>query len=191
MLRKTPGSQQTPHGELGLCVGNLPGQAVIVPQAVSEKLGFWNEEYGLYGGEDGDYGLRMLKRRAAIRSIGHADDHLLQFGFGAGLGVVIHVARHGNGLHGHQQLLRVYILRKTDCKRCAIAPLRAHGFIQHFAQFNSRAFAHAQHADARCGPICCLVQRQAFAFFGHEMARFDCLKQHGLHACFFGFGCFG
>lgn len=59
MLRKTPGSLQTPHGELGLCVGNLPGQAVIVPQAVSEKLGFWNEEYGLYGGEDGDYGLRM------------------------------------------------------------------------------------------------------------------------------------
>ncbi len=59
MLRKTPGSLQTPHGELGLCVGNLPGQAVIVPQAVSAKLGFWNEEYGLYGGEDGDYGLRM------------------------------------------------------------------------------------------------------------------------------------
>ncbi|WP_298992244.1 glycosyltransferase [uncultured Desulfovibrio sp.] len=59
MLRKTPGSLQTPHGELGLCVGNLPGQAVLVPQAVSEKLGFWNEEYGLYGGEDGDYGLRM------------------------------------------------------------------------------------------------------------------------------------
>ena len=60
MLHKTPGCQQTPHGELGLCVGNLPGQAVLVPQAVAEKLGFWNEEYGLYGGEDGDYGLRML-----------------------------------------------------------------------------------------------------------------------------------
>jgi len=59
MLRKTPGFLQTPQGELGLCVGNLPGQAVLVPQSVSEKLGFWNEEYGLYGGEDGDYGLRM------------------------------------------------------------------------------------------------------------------------------------
>ena len=59
MLRKAPGSQQTPHGELGLCLGNLPGQAVLVPQAVAQKLGCWNEEYGLYGGEDGDYGLRM------------------------------------------------------------------------------------------------------------------------------------
>lgn len=59
MLRKTPGFLQTPQGELGLCVGNLPGQAVLVPRAVSETLGFWNEEYGLYGGEDGDYGLRM------------------------------------------------------------------------------------------------------------------------------------
>ncbi len=59
MLHKTPGCLQTPDGELGLCVGNLPGQAVLVPKAVSDMLGFWNEEYGLYGGEDGDYGLRM------------------------------------------------------------------------------------------------------------------------------------
>lgn len=59
MLHKTPGALQTPHGELGLCVGNLPGQAVLVPQSVSALLGMWNEEYGLYGGEDGDYGLRM------------------------------------------------------------------------------------------------------------------------------------
>ncbi|MBO6171116.1 MAG: glycosyltransferase [Desulfovibrio sp.] len=59
MLRKTPGCLRTPDGELGLCVGNLPGQAVLVPRAVSDMLGFWNEEYGLYGGEDGDYGLRM------------------------------------------------------------------------------------------------------------------------------------
>lgn len=35
------------------------GQAVLIPKAVSDELGFWNEEYGLYGGEDGDYGLRM------------------------------------------------------------------------------------------------------------------------------------
>lgn len=59
MLHKVPGTMQTPHGDLGLCMTNLPGQAILIPKAVSDLLGFWNEEYGLYGGEDGDYGLRM------------------------------------------------------------------------------------------------------------------------------------
>ncbi len=59
MLRRAPGALATPHGELGVCLGNLPGQAVLIPRAVFDRLGFWNEEYGLYGGEDGDYGLRM------------------------------------------------------------------------------------------------------------------------------------
>lgn len=59
MLRQHPGAKQTPAGCLGLCLTNLPGQAVLIPREVSDKLGKWNEEYGLYGGEDGDYGLRM------------------------------------------------------------------------------------------------------------------------------------
>lgn len=59
MLQKHPGALRTPHGMLGLCATNLPGQAILIPTAVSDVLGFWNEEYGLYGGEDGDYGLRM------------------------------------------------------------------------------------------------------------------------------------
>ena len=59
MLRRHPGATATPEGPLGVCPGNLPGQAVLIPKAVSDELGFWNEEYGLYGGEDGDYGLRM------------------------------------------------------------------------------------------------------------------------------------
>ena len=60
MLHKIPGCLQTPHGELGRCMSNLPGQAILIPKAVSDTLGYWNEEYGLYGGEDGDYGLRMM-----------------------------------------------------------------------------------------------------------------------------------
>ncbi|SDF24805.1 Glycosyl transferase family 2 [Desulfovibrio legallii] len=59
MLRKMPGGLVTLEGELGLCADNLPGQAILIPCAVAEQLGRWNEEYGLYGGEDGDYGLRM------------------------------------------------------------------------------------------------------------------------------------
>ena len=52
ILHKTPGCQQTPHGELGLCVGNLPGQAVLVPQAVSEKLAGYAASVQLPGSED-------------------------------------------------------------------------------------------------------------------------------------------
>ena len=59
MLRQHPGAKQTSAGFLGLCLTNLPGQAILVPREVSDKIGKWNEEYGLYGGEDGDYGLRM------------------------------------------------------------------------------------------------------------------------------------
>lgn len=59
MLRQVPGHKETPDGPLGLCLTNLPGQAVLIPRVVSATLGQWNEEYGLYGGEDGDYGLRM------------------------------------------------------------------------------------------------------------------------------------
>jgi GT2 family glycosyltransferase len=59
MLLKNPGIIETPDGPLGICDSNLPGQAVIIPKAVSDILGMWNEDYGLYGAEDGDYGMRM------------------------------------------------------------------------------------------------------------------------------------
>ncbi|MCR4666350.1 MAG: glycosyltransferase [Desulfovibrio sp.] len=59
-MTKNPGAIHTPHGDLGICSENLPGGAIIIPKSVSDRIGYWNEEYGLYGGEDGDYGLRML-----------------------------------------------------------------------------------------------------------------------------------
>ena len=53
------GALETPDGTLGICMKNLPGAVIFVPKAVSDILGRWNEDYGLYGAEDGDYGARM------------------------------------------------------------------------------------------------------------------------------------
>ncbi len=39
--------------------GNLGGACVLIPKRTQQKLGFWCEEYGLYGEEDADYGLRL------------------------------------------------------------------------------------------------------------------------------------
>lgn len=38
---------------------NIGGACFLVPRAVHEKLGWWCEDYGLYGEEDGDFALRI------------------------------------------------------------------------------------------------------------------------------------
>ena len=58
-LLQNPGAIHTEEGILGICTLNLAGTGIFIPKAVSDILGYWNEEYGLYGAEDGDYGLRM------------------------------------------------------------------------------------------------------------------------------------
>jgi GT2 family glycosyltransferase len=58
-LLQNPGAIHTKEGILGVCALNLAGTGIFIPKAVSDILGYWNEEYGLYGAEDGDYGLRM------------------------------------------------------------------------------------------------------------------------------------
>ncbi len=58
-LRQNPGTIESPDGILGICTENLPGGAIIIPKTVSDVLGYWSEDYGLYGAEDGDYGARM------------------------------------------------------------------------------------------------------------------------------------
>lgn len=40
-------------------VGNLGGACVLIPRRTWEKIGFWCEEYGFYGEEDGDYAARV------------------------------------------------------------------------------------------------------------------------------------
>ena len=58
-LLKNPGAIDTPYGTMGVCSVNLGGTGIFIPQKVSNVIGYWNEEYGLYGAEDGDYGVRM------------------------------------------------------------------------------------------------------------------------------------
>ncbi|GAB6113471.1 glycosyltransferase [Desulfomicrobium salsuginis] len=40
--------------------GNLGGACILIPRRTHEILGFWCEDYGLYGEEDADYGARIL-----------------------------------------------------------------------------------------------------------------------------------
>ena len=58
-LTADPGTQHTPDGILGICQGNVPGGATIIPKSVSDIIGYWSEDYGLYGADDGDYGARL------------------------------------------------------------------------------------------------------------------------------------
>ena len=51
--------KETPYCKIAKCSSNLPGGALLIPRGVSHFLGRFNEDYGLYGAEDGDYGLRM------------------------------------------------------------------------------------------------------------------------------------
>lgn len=39
--------------------GNLGGACILIPKRTHQTLGFWCEDYGLYGEEDADYGLRI------------------------------------------------------------------------------------------------------------------------------------
>lgn len=54
--------------------GNLSGACMMVPKAVHEKLGFWCEDYGLYGEEDADYGHRI--HCARLLNVYMADEDL-------------------------------------------------------------------------------------------------------------------
>ncbi len=58
-LTGDPGTQRTPDGILGICTGNVPGGATVIPREVSLLIGYWSEDYGLYGADDGDYGARL------------------------------------------------------------------------------------------------------------------------------------
>ncbi|WP_027185402.1 glycosyltransferase family 2 protein [Desulfovibrio inopinatus] len=48
------------------------GGCTFIKRAVHEKIGFWNEDYGLYGEEDADYGLRA--RLAGFCNLRYADN---------------------------------------------------------------------------------------------------------------------
>ena len=39
--------------------GNLGGACILIPRRTFERLGYWCEDYGIYGEEDADYGYRI------------------------------------------------------------------------------------------------------------------------------------
>lgn len=54
--------------------GNLGGACILIPRRTHDRLGFWCEDYGLYGEEDHDYGFRI--RLAGLRNLYLADEEV-------------------------------------------------------------------------------------------------------------------
>lgn len=54
--------------------GAISGCCVMIPKRVNEKLGYWIEEYGLYGEEDADYAWRV--RLAGLQCAYMEDEHI-------------------------------------------------------------------------------------------------------------------
>ena len=49
----------TKYGKLAECKTNVPGGALFIPRQIINILGYFCEDYDLYGADDGDYGIRM------------------------------------------------------------------------------------------------------------------------------------
>ena len=65
-LTKNPGTIVSGDGILGICTSNLMGSAIVIPKTVSDILGYWSEDYGLYGADDGERGAYGLCGAASI-----------------------------------------------------------------------------------------------------------------------------
>ena len=66
----------TPHGVLWSMPVSLSGAAFIVGKKIREGVGFFSEDYGLYGEEDADYCLRC--HHAGIRKFSYEASGLLE-----------------------------------------------------------------------------------------------------------------
>jgi hypothetical protein len=53
--------------------GTLGGACILIPKRTEDKLGYWCEDYGLYGEEDSDYGHRILM--AGLLNVYMADEN--------------------------------------------------------------------------------------------------------------------
>ncbi|MFW5735171.1 MAG: glycosyltransferase [Oceanidesulfovibrio sp.] len=47
------------EGIIGRTFAHVSGGAILIPREISDIVGYWCEDYGLYGCEDGDYGVRL------------------------------------------------------------------------------------------------------------------------------------
>lgn len=66
--------------------GNLGGACILIPRRTHDLLGFWSEDYGLYGEEDYDYGIRI--RLAGLEN-GYMEDEEIGIHLPAGRAAVI------------------------------------------------------------------------------------------------------
>ena len=72
------------------------GSCVLISREVHERLGFWNEDYGLYGMEDSDFSTRINVAGLKNRYVSHSERYI----------------RHSHNLYRNNQLLDDEI-RKT------------------------------------------------------------------------------
>jgi hypothetical protein len=66
----------TPHGTLWNMPVSMSGEGFIVGRKIHESIGFFSEDYGLYGEEDADYCLRC--HHAGIRKFSYEASALLE-----------------------------------------------------------------------------------------------------------------
>ena len=66
----------TPHGTLWSMPVSMSGEGFIVGRKIHERIGFFSEDYGLYGEEDADYCLRC--HHAGIRKFSYEASGLLE-----------------------------------------------------------------------------------------------------------------
>lgn len=65
---------------------NVGGACALIPRKTSDKIGFWCEDYGLYGEEDSDYGLRV--ELAGLMNV-YMEDEDIGFHLPAGKAAII------------------------------------------------------------------------------------------------------
>ena len=60
-------------GEASFTVSTCVGSCILIPQATHERLGFWNEDYGIYGIEDSDFSTRVTTAGLANRYVAYSE----------------------------------------------------------------------------------------------------------------------
>ena len=57
-------------------VAHSVGSCILIPRRVHEQLGFWNEEYGLYGIEDSDFSTRIATAGLTSRYAAYSERYI-------------------------------------------------------------------------------------------------------------------
>lgn len=140
--------------------GNLGGACILIPRRTHDLLGYWCEDYGLYGEEDADYGARI--RTAGLYNL-YMEDELIGLHLPAGRAAIIDhtfTARDGYEENMHAE----YRAWKDEARRLNVLSGRYIRNVEGYAQKGSAvyldsAFVRAWHdkqsmqADENCHTI--------------------------------------